>query len=67
MTDGQWLWVFANWMLDNDEKLEGMCHECRTKALDTNQCSVCGKSIAGSEMTINPKFDEDRFNRLSTE
>ena len=66
MTDGQWLWLFVNQIIDNEEHLEKMCPECRNEATSTNKCIRCGKVLAkDSERFINPNFDASRFERLS--
>ena len=68
MTDSQWLWLYANQILDNDEKLEHMCPSCRAEAENTNRCIRCGKPIGSrSNQFINPNFDNERFERLSNE
>lgn len=66
MTDGQWLWLFANQLIDNEEHLEKMCPECRNEATSTNKCIRCGKVLTKDEdRFINPNFDASRFERLS--
>lgn len=63
MTDEQWVWVYANMALDNDEKLEGMCQSCRDEVTsDKRTCSHCGKTI--EEEFVNPNFDKERFEKL---
>lgn len=66
MTDGQWLWLFVNQLIDSEEHLEKMCPECRNEATSTNKCIRCGKVLTKDEgKFINPNFDVDRFERLS--
>lgn len=68
MTDEQWLWVYANWALDNDEELEGMCPDCQEKAMEHNKCSRCGVTLSSaSDKFVNPNFDPKRFEELSKE
>lgn len=66
MTDGQWLWLFINQIIDNEEHLEKMCPECRSEATSNNKCIRCGKVLTNDEdKFVNPNFDADRFERLS--
>lgn len=66
MTDGQWLWLFVNQLIDNEEHLEKMCPDCRNEATSTNKCIRCGKVLAKDEdRFINPNFDAHRFEALS--
>ena len=66
MTDGQWLWLFVNQIIDNEEHLEKMCPECRDEATSTHKCIRCGKVLTKKEdVFVNPNFDADKFERLS--
>ena len=67
MTDGQWLWLFVNQVIDNEEQLEKMCPDCRNEVTSTHKCVRCGKVLANKseDMFINPNFDRSRFERLS--
>jgi succinate dehydrogenase/fumarate reductase-like Fe-S protein len=66
MTDGQWLWLFVNQLIDNEEHLEKMCPDCRNEVTSTSKCIRCGKVLSNNENTfINPNFDASRFERLS--
>lgn len=68
MTDGQWLWLFINQLIDNEEHLEKMCPDCRDEVTSTNKCIRCGKVLTkGEDKFINPNFDADRFERLSND
>lgn len=67
MTDEQWLWLYANMLLDRDIELEGMCPQCRDEVTSANKCHRCGKSLSHVESGINPNFDRDRFDKLSGE
>lgn len=66
MTDGQWLWLFVNQIIDSEEHLEKMCPDCRNEVTSTHKCIKCGKVLTKDEdRFINPNFDADRFERLS--
>lgn len=67
MSDGQWLWLFVNQLIDNEETLEKMCPECRDEATSNKKCIRCGKVLADNEedVFINPNFDASKFERLS--
>lgn len=67
MTDGQWLWLFVNQIIDNEEQLEKMCPECRNEVTsETKKCIRCGKVLA-KQGFINPNFDASRFEKLSND
>ena len=65
MTDDQWLWLFVNQIIDNEEHLEKMCQECRDEVTSENKCIRCGKVLAKKYEFINPNFDQSRFEELS--
>lgn len=66
MTDGQWLWLFVNQIIDNEEHLEKMCPECRDEVASDKKCIRCGKVLTSShDSFINPNFDSSRFEKLS--
>lgn len=68
MTDGQWLWLFVNQIIDNEEHLEKMCPECRDEVTSEKKCVRCGKVLAtnkGYDSFINPNFDSSKFEELS--
>lgn len=66
MTDEQWLWLFVNQVIDNEEHLEKMCPDCKDEVTSTHKCIRCGKVLTKKEdKFINPNFDADRFERLS--
>ena len=68
MTDGQWLWLFVNQIIDNEEHLEKMCSDCRNEVTSTHKCIKCGKVLTKDEdKFINPNFDASRFERLSND
>lgn len=65
MTDEQWLWLFVNQVIDNEEHLEKMCDKCRSEVTSENQkCIKCGEVLTKKEF-INPNFDPSRFEELS--
>lgn len=65
MTDGQWVWLFINQLIDSEEHLEKMCPECRDEAISQKKCIRCGKVLADDNKFINPNFDASRFEKLS--
>jgi len=70
MTDEQWLWLFVNQAIDNDEQIEGMCPSCQREVTSHN-CTRCGKSLGSNDSKgfepqfVNPNFDTERFEVLS--
>lgn len=70
MTDEQWLWLFANQSLDNDEKLESMCDSCRDEVTSKTRCTRCGKIISSNndndieESFINDGFDLEKYEAM---
>ena len=69
MTDGQWLWLFVNQIIDSEEHLEKMCPECRNEVTSDKKCIRCGKVLTHKEHDsfINPNFDKSRFEELSND
>lgn len=66
MTDGQWIWLLVNQIIDNEEQLEKMCPDCRNEVIsETHKCIRCGKVLTNDNEFINPNFDKSRFDRLS--
>jgi len=66
MTDEQWLWLFVNQSIDNDEKFEHMCSKCQDD-ITSNRCIRCGKPLNNSKYKpdyVNPNFDTERFETL---
>lgn len=48
-----------------DEKIEGMCNECKEE-IKKNTCTRCGKVIEGEEkLETNKNFDAKKFKSLS--
>lgn len=68
MTDEQWLWLFANEALDADEKFEQLCPSCQRDVTSAPKCIRCGKPLSKKPRAdfINPNFDAERFERLSS-
>lgn len=65
LTDEQWVWLFANQLIDNEEKLEQMCDKCKEDATSKNKCIRCGTSLTNHDKFVNPNFDNSKFERLS--
>lgn len=66
MTDREFLYCTLQLWLDEEEKLEGMCPSCRSKAAQA-RCTVCGAPLAdpdGAEGMENTAFDIERFQSL---
>ena len=63
MTDEQWIWLFINQLIDNDEQLEKMCDKCREE-VTSNRCNRCGTSL--NSTFVNPNFDKSKFESLSS-
>lgn len=61
MKERDFLWCLANGLLDREEKLEGLCPSCRTRALE-RRCPVCGR--AEEDCEVNSSFNPARFEQL---
>lgn len=59
MRERDYLYCAAQMMLDEEEKLDGMCPSCREEA-KRMRCTVCGAALAEE----NAGFDENRFEEL---
>ena len=59
MTDGDYLYCVLHMTLDEEERLEQLCPECRAQA-EKSTCLCCGAPLA----EVNSSFDEDRFEEL---
>lgn len=59
------MWLFVNQLIDNDEKLEKMCPDCRDEVTSNHKCIRCGKELPhrGDEddVFVNPNFDEEEY------
>lgn len=69
MTDEQWLWIFANMALDNDEELDDMCDDCKHEVTSKRtKCKRCGKPLSGNdenvETFVSDNFDMERYMAL---
>jgi len=52
-------------MADIDEKIEGMCDECKAE-IKKKTCTRCGKVISEtSEAVTNKSFDESKFKAMA--
>ncbi len=64
MTDGQWLYIFANMSLDKEEEEANMCPDC-LEDIKKHKCIICGKELQEADTdNSNPNFDADRFEKL---
>lgn len=54
-------------IVDNDEKMEGMCPKCVEEVTSTKKCIRCGITLSIAEKFTNPNFDSERFERLAGE
>ena len=59
MTDGDYIYCVLHMTLDEEERLEQLCPECRAQA-EKSTCLCCGAPLA----EVNSSFDEDRFEEL---
>lgn len=59
LRERDYLYCAAQMMLDEEEKLAGMCPACRAEA-EGAHCTVCGAALAEE----NAGFDEKRFEEL---
>ena len=69
LTDEQLVWLFINQLVDNDEKLERMCPDCRDEVTSKCKCTRCGKPMLPHdeyETFVNPNFNEEEY-RLKAE
>ena len=66
MTDEQWLWVYVNMAIDDDENKEHMCNRCIEESASNDTCIRCGKTLHKDSFT-NHNIDVDKFNRMSEE
>lgn len=57
------MWLFVNQLIDNDEKLEHMCPECRDEVTSKRKCTRCGKDIPQNDDDgfVNPNFNEEEY------
>ena len=63
MTDGDYLYCILHEMLDREERLEGLCPECRARAMEPH-CSLCGAPLRETAGGVNSSFDMARFLRM---
>jgi hypothetical protein len=55
----EYLYALANLRLDRAERLDALCPACRANA-EAVRCACCG----GAMPTVNPGFDEGRYEEL---
>lgn len=65
MTDEQWVWLYVNQVLDDEDKLNHMCDSCRDDVTSDTKCIRCGKPICVSESFTDPNFDMERYEKLA--
>ncbi len=63
MKNRDYLWCALNLLLDDEEALEALCPECRSRA-ERGACPACGRETGVMAVEKNAGFDEDRFERL---
>jgi hypothetical protein len=61
MTDGQWLYMITNMMLDDEEQYDKLCGKCKHDSKQV-KCPGCGKSKVDED--VNPNFDDEHFEKL---
>lgn len=61
------MWIYANIGIDTDEKIDGMCGECKDE-IKKKVCTRCGDVMNEEDVfDINKNFDESRFKTLLEE
>lgn len=63
MTDRDYLWCAVNLLLDEEERLNGLCPSCRASAVSPH-CPACGTAMADVSGGENQSFDVGRFDQL---
>ena len=63
MKDRDFLWCALNLMLDEEQELNGLCPQCRERAME-ERCFGCGAPLSAVQAYRNESFDEERFLRL---
>ncbi len=66
MRERDYLYCVLNLILDEEERLESLCPNCRAKATE-RRCACCGAPLVSSDLGENPSFDQARFDKLSRE
>lgn len=61
MTDRDYLLCALHLILDEEERLDALCPECRARA-EGDCCPACGGPVPKAE--ANPAFDRARFDRM---
>lgn len=64
MTDGDYLYCVLHLLLDQEDRLEQLCPQCRSEAL-AGRCPGCGAVVSHWRGEENGSFDEERFRALS--
>lgn len=56
-----------NLIIDQDEKIEGMCSKCK-EDIEKDTCARCGEVIENQkEFVKNSSFDESKFKAMAKE
>lgn len=63
MTDRDYLYCILNEWLDSEDRLSGMCPECRSRATE-KRCTMCGALMADIAADVNESFDAERYERM---
>ncbi len=66
MREKDYLYCALNLILDEGEKLDQLCPECRTKATE-KRCACCGAPLDAPQTGENPAFHQSRFDQLRRE
>lgn len=63
LTDRDYLLCALHLILDDEERLAGMCPACRAEA-ERPHCPVCGVVVEPGSVEENAAFDQERYERL---
>ncbi len=63
MLERDYLWCALNMMLDDEERLDGLCPSCRSLA-ERGCCPSCGGQVSRKSAGVNVTFDLERFERM---
>lgn len=64
MKGRDYLWCLVNTLLDEEERLDGLCPACRARAME-ERCPACNQPAAQwGEGMDNAAFDLERFEKL---
>ncbi len=60
MRDRDYLWCAIQMMLDDEEKLEGLCPSCRAQ-VERGCCTSCGGEMPRDSYGTNAGFDWQKY------